>query len=459
MPPAPELGATAGLVDTVAAAAQQHGEVYLLLDQFEEYFLYQRATRASSTTSARAAAPPRPARQRPARAARRRPRRARRVRRPHPRTLREHAPPRPARPAEARAAILGPLARYSELAGGTFHGRARTRRGGARRGRGRAADLGGDGLPARRHVEAPYLQLVLERLWDDEARGGFARAPARHVPRGSAARAPIVREHVQGTLERLPSPSRRRRRGWCASSSRRRAPRSRNRASDLAGLRRRRRRRRCGGCSSRLGRERIVRGVNGMQGGPSPLRDLPRRARAAPPRVAGRATSSRASEIRARRQHRRLLAIMRRELLSPWPSSPLVAVLPSSSASDARTEARHAHGGALAGRRARGHPDRIPQVERRARVAGCAALPRTADRRRPALEPRSRCASSRNSAPRRRHCLRGVRPAPAIGFSSPAATACGPLQDRSGSLDPGVAAAASADRCGLEPGRPALRNG
>src|SRR5205823_9882977 len=37
----PDLGPTAGLVDTVAAAAQRAGEVYLLLDQFEEYFLYR----------------------------------------------------------------------------------------------------------------------------------------------------------------------------------------------------------------------------------------------------------------------------------------------------------------------------------------------------------------------------------------------------------------------------------
>jgi hypothetical protein len=35
-----ELGPTAGLVDTVAAAAQRSGELHLLLDQFEEYLLY-----------------------------------------------------------------------------------------------------------------------------------------------------------------------------------------------------------------------------------------------------------------------------------------------------------------------------------------------------------------------------------------------------------------------------------
>ena len=43
MTPATELGPTAGLVDTVAAAAQRSGEAYLLLDQFEEYFLYHGA--------------------------------------------------------------------------------------------------------------------------------------------------------------------------------------------------------------------------------------------------------------------------------------------------------------------------------------------------------------------------------------------------------------------------------
>src|SRR5436190_258430 len=35
-----DLGATAGLVDTVAAAAQTGGELHLLLDQFEDYMLY-----------------------------------------------------------------------------------------------------------------------------------------------------------------------------------------------------------------------------------------------------------------------------------------------------------------------------------------------------------------------------------------------------------------------------------
>src|SRR5882672_8399472 len=39
----PGLGPTAGLVDAVAAAAQSSGEVFLLLDQFEEYFLYHGA--------------------------------------------------------------------------------------------------------------------------------------------------------------------------------------------------------------------------------------------------------------------------------------------------------------------------------------------------------------------------------------------------------------------------------
>ena len=35
-----ELGATAGLVDAVAAAAHRSGELHLLLDNFEEYMLY-----------------------------------------------------------------------------------------------------------------------------------------------------------------------------------------------------------------------------------------------------------------------------------------------------------------------------------------------------------------------------------------------------------------------------------
>src|SRR5207237_6645414 len=37
----PDLGPTAGLVDTLAAAAERSGGAYLLLDQFEASFLYQ----------------------------------------------------------------------------------------------------------------------------------------------------------------------------------------------------------------------------------------------------------------------------------------------------------------------------------------------------------------------------------------------------------------------------------
>ena len=183
--------ATAGLVDTVAAAAQRSGEVHLLLDQFEEYFALPRRRRAAERGAAGAAAPARPARQRPARAARRRARRARRVRRPDPGAVLEPAaarPPRPARPAAPRSSGRSSATASSRRG---VHG-ARTRS--SRRCSTRRRPTTG--------VEAPFLQLVLERLWEREREAGSRELRLETFRAIGGARA-VVREHVQGALERL----------------------------------------------------------------------------------------------------------------------------------------------------------------------------------------------------------------------------------------------------------------
>ena len=94
----------------------------------------------------------------------------------------------------AREAIVGPVDRYNELssdeaveiepalveavldqvaAGKVELGRERPRRRRRERSGGR--------------IEAPFLQLVMARLWDAERGGGLARAPARDARPSSAA--------------------------------------------------------------------------------------------------------------------------------------------------------------------------------------------------------------------------------------------------------------------------------
>src|SRR5207248_2882137 len=58
--------------------------------------------------------------------------------------------------------------------------------------------------PSREHVEAPFLQLVLERVWAEEQATGSSELRLATFSRLGGAE-PIVREHVHGTLERLPA--------------------------------------------------------------------------------------------------------------------------------------------------------------------------------------------------------------------------------------------------------------
>ena len=413
-----ELGATAGLVDTVAAAAQQSGELHLLLDNFEEYVLYHGLEGPLSDDAPGAAAPARAcASTSCSRCAT---------------TLWPSSTSSPAgspscsrtccgstgstaRP--ARAAILGPLARYSELAGETFTAEDAL------------VEAVLDEASTDAGVEAPYLQLVLERLWEREREEGSRELRLATFRAIGGARA-VVREHVQRSARRAcRSRSRTRRRGSCGSSSRRRDGRSRTSrptspstpTSTTPS---------CGACSSALGRERIVRGVNGMQGAPTRyeiFHDV-----LGPPILAWQAEHQlRRERIRARRQRRRLLAVIGASLVA-LAIVAAIAAFALVQRSDARTQARHAHGGELAGRALADIPTN-PQVSVDLALQAASARPGTPDRRRPPLEPRARCARERIlrlggnivAAPRSRRSGEQL-------CSSRAATAGSALYDRSG---------------------------
>jgi WD40 repeat protein len=329
-----ELGATAGLVDTVAAAAQQNGELHLLLDNFEEYILYHGLTGPLSATLPEL------------------------LRRPGLRVnvllaLRDDALAElddfAGRIPElfsnllrldrldheaGRAAILGPLTRYSELAGEQFTAEDALV----------AAVL--DEASTDSGVEAPYLQLVLERLWEREREEGSRELRLATLRAIGGARA-VVREHVQGALGRLPlaeqEAAARVVRQLVTPSGRKVSHEPSDLAEyadvDAAELRR---------LLERLGRERIVRGVNGMQGAPTRyeiFHDV-----LGPPILAWQAEQQlRRERIRARRQRRRLLAVIGASLFALAVVAG-IAVFALVQRSDARTQARRARGGALAGR-------------------------------------------------------------------------------------------------------------
>lgn len=328
-----DLGATAGLVDTVAAAAQQSGELHLLLDNFEEYILYHGLEGPLSTTLPEL------------------------LRRPGLRVnvllalrddalaeLDEFAGRIPELYSnllrldrldreQGKAAILGPLARYSELAGETFTAEDEL------------VEAVLDEASTDSGVEAPYLQLVLERLWEREREAGSRELRLSTLRAIGGARA-VVREHVRGALNRLPlaeqEAAARVVRQLVTPSGRKVS----HEPSDLAEyadvedaeLRR---------LLERLGSERIVRGVNGMQGVPTRyeiFHDV-----LGPPILAWQAEHQlRREQIRARRQHRRLLAIIGASLVA-LALVAAVAVFALVQRSDARTQARRAHGGAFAG--------------------------------------------------------------------------------------------------------------
>jgi len=328
-----DLGPTAGLVDTIAAAAQAGGELHLLLDQFEEYVLYHGVDGALSSALPQL------------------------LRRPGLRVnvllavrddalaeLDEFAGRIPElfgnllrldrldRDA-GRSAILGPLARYSELSREEFTAEDAL------------VEAVLDEATTEAGVEAPYLQLVLERLWERERADGSRELRLATLSEIGGARA-VVREHVQGALERLTQPEQeaaaRVVRQLVTPSGRKVS----HEAADLAEyaevdaeeLR---------DLLETLSRERLVRGVNGTPGAPTRyeiFHDV-----LGPPILAWQSEQQlRRERLQARRQRRRLLAIIAASLVA-------LAIVAGVAAyalvqrSNARTQALRAHGGKLAG--------------------------------------------------------------------------------------------------------------
>jgi WD40 repeat protein len=328
------LGATAGLVDTVAAAAQRNGELHLLLDNFEEYMLYHGVEGPLS-----AALPEL-------------------LRRPGLRVnvllalrddalaeLDEFAGRIPELFAnllrldrldreEGRAAILGPLARYSELAGEQFTAEDTL------------VEAVLDEASTDGGVEAPYLQLVLERLWERERDAGSHELRLATFQEIGGARA-VVREHVQGALDRLPlaeqEAAARVVRQLVTPSGRKvsHEPSDLAEYAEVESMQLRH-------LLETLGRERIVRGVNGMQGSPTRyeiFHDV-----LGPPILAWQAEHQlRRERVRAREQRRRLRVTVGASLIALAIVAG-VAVYALVQRSDARTQARRAHGRELAGR-------------------------------------------------------------------------------------------------------------
>ena len=205
----------------------------------------------------------------------------------------------------------------------------------------------------------------------------------------------------------------------------------------------------------RLGRERIVRGVNGMQGAPTRyeiFHDV-----LGPPILAWQAEHQLQRErIRARQQHRRLLAIIGASLVAladrrrPSLSSPS-----SSGATRARRRGTPTAARSPAARSRTSRPIRRSASSSRCRPRSSppdGRPPTSSARASPRCARRGSCGSAANIvfaafAPRGDRLL--------VASSNGRVG----LYDRSGRLIAGAAAAASADRGGLEPGRPALRNG
>ncbi len=329
-----DLGATAGLVDTVAAAAQAGGELHLLLDQFEEYMLYHGFDGPLSEALPELL---------------RRPglrvnvllavrddalaeldEFAGRIPELYGNLLRLDRLDREA----GRAAILGPLSRYSQLSGERFTAEDAL------------VEAVLDEAETDAGVEAPYLQLVLERLWERERAGGSYELRLSTFREIGGARA-VVREHVQGALDRLPmaeQESAARVVRQLVTPSGRKVSHEPADLAEYAGV---------GDAELRrlldtLGRERIVRGVNGTHGSPTRyeiFHDV-----LGPPMLAWQAEHQlRRERERARRQRRRLRAIIAATLVALGVVA-AIAAYALVQRSDARTQTQHARGRELAAR-------------------------------------------------------------------------------------------------------------
>jgi WD40 repeat protein len=352
-----ELGPTAGLVDTVAAAAQQSGEIHLLLDQFEEYVLYHGAWAGSVGGQAADARPE----DRAAFGSAGGPLTAalpELLRRPGLRVnvllairddalaeLDEFTGRIPELFAnlfrlerlgreEGRAAILGPLARYSELTGTEFTAEDAL------------VEAVLDEATTEEGVEGPYLQLVLERLWEHEREDGSRELRLSTFQRIGGSRA-VVDEHVQGALAQLGAAEQERAAGVMRQLVTPSGRKLSHEAADLAEyanvepaqLR---------DLLEELGRRRIVRAVNGTPGAPTRyeiFHDV-----LGPPIVAWQNEHQLLAEREQARKQRRRLRVIVGASLGALVVVAALAIYALVQRSDARTQAQRAFGRELAAR-------------------------------------------------------------------------------------------------------------
>jgi WD40 repeat protein len=201
-------GDAAASVRAALAELPEDGDLYLILDQFDEYFLYHaddselpalladvvadRGLRVNVLIGIREDALAR----------------LDTFRRPVPNLLANRLRLDRLDREAARAAIVGPIERYCRLSGDDVDvepdlveavldevaaGRVDL---------GRAGRGGVDGQVDVDEIEAPYLQLVLERLWAAEREAGSSRLRLETLRRlGGAAR--IVHDHLEHAMDQL----------------------------------------------------------------------------------------------------------------------------------------------------------------------------------------------------------------------------------------------------------------
>ena len=342
--PGEPLAETAARVDGPGT-----GTLLVVLDQFEEYFLYhpdeddderarlrRRARRGSSTT--------RPARERPALDPRGRAGRSSTASRGTiPRCSRTTCASTTSTATPRARRSKGRSRRGTDAAArrAAVRDRAGARRGGARRGRGRRGSrsaAGGESAAAERdrgdRVEAPFLQLVLERLWRDAVAGRRAHAHARPA-RGARRRRADRREPPRSTRSassRPPSRTSPPTASASSSAAARRRSRTPPPTSPSGRTGPRPRSRRCSTSSARRESGRILRAV-------------------APPRATG-STSY--------------------ELFHDVLAEPILEWRKRVTSSDAQAEARRRAGGSVppAARRHRCRADRARRRVRRTRRSG-----------------------------------------------------------------------------------------
>ena len=184
-----------------AAAAAEDGEVFLILDQMEEFFLYHGSNGATEEFAARLAdllhRPDAPVsvllgirEDSVAKLDAFKPR--------LPNVLGNYLRLEHLQRRDARDAITRPLLRYEELGGERFVAEAALVEAVLDE---VSAERIGDGVPPG-HVEAPYLQLVLQRLWEVERAAGSSVLRLETLRElGGAGR--IVREHLERALAAL----------------------------------------------------------------------------------------------------------------------------------------------------------------------------------------------------------------------------------------------------------------